>query len=172
MNDHARRQQRLVAMLSEIPTPIRGDDLAKALGVTRQVIVHDIALLRASGTSVVATPRGYYLESGPSLHARGILAVRHDVAQTADELYTLVDHGIIIVNVLIEHPLYGELSGALRIRSRLDVDQFLADVNAAKAHLLLDLTDGYHMHTVEYLDGVSLDKAIVRLRQLGIQVFP
>ncbi len=172
-NDHQRRQTQLLSLLSGAKGPLRGEDLAKQFGITRQVIVHDIALLRAGGVGVVATPRGYYLDpvSAPSL-CREILAVRHRADQTSDELYTLVDHGISVVNVLIEHPVYGELAGTLRIGSRVDADQFLEEVKRHRAHLLLDLTSGYHMHLVEFEERTQLDQAVAALTSRGIEVFP
>ena len=169
--DHESRQRHLIQILSAAKAPIRGDDLAKDLGVTRQVVVHDIALLRAAGTTVVATPRGYYLEPNLVGQHQEILAVRHRVDQTADELYTLVDHGITVLNVLVEHPLYGEISAALRVGSRIDVDEFLEQVRQRRAHLLSDLTDGYHMHLVECRDRGHLQQAVTALTKRGIEVF-
>jgi len=171
-NDHETRQSQLLSFLSDAAGPLRGEDLAKTLGVTRQVVVHDIALLRASGVDVVATPRGYYLARASLGRHREVLAVRHGVQQTGDELYTLVDHGILVVNVMVEHPVYGEISGTLRIESRLDVDQFLDKISRHHAHLLSDLTGGYHMHEVEFSHRVQLDKAVAALVARGIEVFP
>lgn len=170
-NEHETRQHQLMEILSQAHLPTRGDELAKRLGVTRQVVVHDIALLRASGAEVVATPRGYYLDQGQSGHRREVLAVRHKPEQTATELYALVDHGISIVNVQVEHPVYGELTASLRIASRLDVDQFLSQVKHHHARLLSDLTDGYHMHLVDYAEPDHLQKAVRALSAHGIQVF-
>ncbi len=166
------RQREILNLLSDSSHPLKGEDVAHSLGVTRQVVVHEIALLRASGFDIVATPRGYYLhQPAPGLN-RGILAVRHSPAQTATELYILVDHGIVVDNVVVEHPLYGELSGTLQIGSRIDVEQFLDQVASLQAALLSELTDGYHTHTVEFRERRHLDSGVEALRKHGISVFP
>ncbi len=165
------RQHRIVSLLQDQDEPLRGDDLARQLQVTRQVVVHEIALLRAAGIPIRSTPRGYVLErNARDLHTQTVIAVRHTPAQTASELYTLVDHGLVVENVIVEHPLYGELRGALQIRSRLDVDDFLAQLAAGRAALLSTLTDGYHLHTVSYFRMDSLTKAIEALRRQSIDV--
>ncbi len=170
-NGHEVRQEQLIQLLTEVEGPTRGEDLAQQLGVTRQVVVHDIALMRARGVPVVATPRGYYLDRRPDDRLRAVLAVRHPFDRTGPELYTLVDHGVWVLNVMVEHPVYGELTGTLHIGSRLDVDQFLAQVDREHAHLLSDLTDGYHMHLVEFADRQQLDRAVSALGSCGVEVF-
>jgi transcriptional regulator of NAD metabolism len=165
------RQQRLMVWLEGQNEPIRGEDLARRLGVTRQVVVHEIALLRAQGVPIVSTPRGYYWDRGRNTRRTAILSVRHTADQTAQELTILVDHGLIVQNVIVEHPLYGELTGALEIRSRVDVAHFLEQLQRQRASLLLSLTNGYHMHTVEYWHEEALSRAIDALLAHGIQVF-
>ncbi len=165
------RQHLILSILKSQDQPVRGDDLARQLRVTRQVVVHEVALLRAAGTPIRSTPRGYVLErTGRLSHRQTVIAVRHTPSQTAQELYTLVDHGLVVDNVIVEHPLYGELRGALQLRSRLDVDDFLAQLAAGRATLLSTLTDGYHLHTVSYSRVDSLTKAIEALRRLSIEV--
>lgn len=164
------RQERIAAMLQDSRQPWRGEDIAQALDVTRQVVVHEIALLRASGLPIVSTPRGYVIYGDQPSPLRTVISVRHTADQTAEELYTLVDAGVTIENVIVEHPLYGELKGSLNLRSRLDVDTFLADVHAGGASLLSSLTDGHHLHTVSYPRVESLTYAVARLRERDITV--
>lgn len=165
------RQHLIISILNDQDEPLRGDDLARQLRVTRQVVVHEIALLRAAGTPIRSTPRGYVLErTSRESYTETVIAVRHTPAQTAQELYTLVDHGLVVDNVIVEHPLYGELRGALQLRSRLDVDDFLTQLAAGGAALLSTLTDGYHLHTVSYARADSLTKAIEALRRHSIDV--
>ncbi len=166
------RQREICRLLSDSSLPLRGEDLARRLDVTRQVVVHEIALLRASGVDIVATPRGYYIDQRIGSLNRDVLAVRHSPEQTATELYILVDHGIVVDNVVVEHPLYGELSGSLRISSRMDVEEFLAQVASSRAALLSELTDGYHTHTVEFRERQHLDRGVKALRKQGVSVFP
>lgn len=165
------RQKRILDLLGKSAEPVRGDDLAAECHVTRQVVVHEIALLRAQGVPLVATPRGYYLAADSDKTHQAILSVRHTPVQTRDELYTLVDHGVIVHNVTVEHPLYGELTGTLHLRSRIDVDQFLEQVAQTRTTLLSMLTDGFHMHSVEFKQNRDLERAIDALRAQNIQVF-
>ncbi|WP_067922504.1 transcription repressor NadR [Alicyclobacillus shizuokensis] len=171
MGDRHERQQKLMQILHNSQRPVTGSDLAEALGVTRQVVVHEIALLRAQGMDIVSTPRGYLFESRPAPAQRSVLAVYHPPELTRKELMTLVDFGIRVLDVLVEHPLYGELRGSLRLASRRDVELFLQQVRASGATLLSTLTDGHHLHTVEYEDIGALTEAIAQLRRQGIHVY-
>lgn len=171
MYDRVERQNAILARLKDGQGPVRGEDLADLLGVTRQVVVHDIALMRAGGLAILSTPRGYFLEAEQPVWPRTILSVRHRPEQTQQELYALVDHGIIVDNVIVEHPVYGEIIGNLRLKSRYDVDHFLQQMASGQAMLLSQLTQGYHLHTVRSDDNESLLAAKRALVQAGIAVF-
>ncbi len=171
MSERERRQALIQEWLAAHPEPVRGEDLAQMLGVTRQVVVHEIALLKAKGLPVISTPRGYMLWSASAASNQTVISVRHQPEQTLDELYTLVDHGLIVANVMVAHPLYGELAGHLNLRSRRDVDDFWQAVTQNRATLLSALTDGYHLHTVIFHHPDHLKDAIEAMQRLGIQVF-
>jgi hypothetical protein len=147
--------------------PIRGGDLARRFRVSRQCVVQDIAILRASGEQIIATPQGYRLPVGKKLAQRAILACRHGFEETEEELQILVDNGVRILDVLIEHPLYGELRGALMLESRADVENFLDQVKTSKASLLSSLTGGVHLHTVEASRPEMIARAKTQLRSKG-----
>ncbi|MCL6445181.1 MAG: transcription repressor NadR [Alicyclobacillus sp.] len=165
------RLQRLSELFRQSSEPVTGADLAQRLGVTRQVVVHDIALLRAQGVPILSTPRGYWMHAvEPGLTQR-VLAVQHTPELTATELYILVDHGIHVLDVVVEHPLYGELRGSLHLASRRDVDQFLAQFKRTSAPLLSTLTDGMHLHTIAAPNEARLAEAVTMLRENQIQVF-
>lgn len=163
------RQQRLLNLLQQADAPVPGQALAEALGVTRQVIVHDIALLRAAGEPIYATPKGYWLTRASS-GRETVLAVSHTPEQTKDELYTLVDHGVRVMDVRVEHAIYGEIVGNLLITSRRDVDVFLEKVRSERAALLSSLTGGFHYHRVQYDREDQLAEACEALQNAGIQV--
>lgn len=165
------RQDRLYELLKNNREPITGTDIAVQMGVTRQVVVHDIALLRASGIPVLSTPRGYMLQAVNLPEKQYVLSVSHPPELTATELTILVDYGVKILDVLVEHPLYGEIRGSLHIESRRDVDLFMQQLANLGATLLSSLTDGYHLHTVECSDAKRLAEAVAELRRHGIQVF-
>jgi transcriptional regulator of NAD metabolism len=170
MRDKDTRQERLHETLLQASEPITGTDLSLQLGVTRQVVVHDIALLRAQGTKIVSTPRGYWIPTMQEPFGKYILSVSHPPTLTEVELYTLVDFGIRVIDVSVEHPVYGELTGSLHLSSRRDVELFLEKVRDSRASLLSSLTDGYHVHTVEAPDVARFHEAIAQLRRHGIQV--
>lgn len=162
------RRQRLLQRLQEANEPLSGGHLAQLLGVSRQVIVQDVALLRAQGHALVATPRGYLYLRSPTAACTAVLAVRHGPDLTSAELYALVDAGLRVVDVIVEHPLYGELKGALMLSSRRDVAHFMAKLENQSASLLSTLTDGVHLHTVEAPTREHLEEGRAALQALGI----
>lgn len=170
--DKTDRQQRLLDELETSSDPVTGTELALRCGVTRQVVVHDIALLRAKGIQILSTPRGYLL-SVPTEQPtkRTVLAVSHPPESTRIELMTLVDYGLRVLDVQVEHPLYGVLIGNLQIASRRDVELFLTQAEQQKAVLLSSLTEGDHYHTIEYVHENRIEEAIGALRKHGITVF-
>jgi uncharacterized protein len=147
--------------------PTRGSELARRFRVSRQCLVQDIAILRASGEQIVATPRGYRLPDGAHHPHRAILACRHAPDRTEEELQILVDHGVKILDVIVEHPLYGELRGSLMLESRADVHDFLNRARRSHAALLSSLTGGVHLHTVEASRPAMISQAKARLSARG-----
>jgi transcriptional regulator of NAD metabolism len=167
LDSASQRRRRIIESLRHDGAPIRGGELARRLRVSRQCLVQDVAILRAGGEQIVATPRGYRLpDSSPHLH-RAILACRHSPERTQEELEILVDHGVKILDVIVEHPLYGELRGALALESRADVRDFLSQVRTSRAALLSSLTGGVHLHTVEASRPEMIARAKARLRARG-----
>ena len=162
------RRARIIALLQESERPVTGADLATRLGVSRQVIVQDIALLRAQGAGVVATPLGYMLAKRLAPTAlRAVLACRHTYETTEDELLTMVDLGLTVVDVVVEHPIYGEIRGLLALESRADVRRFLDRLRESQASLLSALTKGVHLHTVEARRPEALAQARAELSAKG-----
>jgi transcriptional regulator of NAD metabolism len=152
---------------------VPGDVLARELGVSRQVIVQDVAVLRAGGLDIVATVRGYLLASPTAtLAVRRVVAVRHAPDRAVEELTALVDTGVRVVDVIIEHPVYGELRAELDLRSRRDIQLWVERCQATGAHLLSELTDGTHLHTLEADEESVLDAAEDALRGLGFLLDP
>ena len=161
------RRRRILAWMQAHPAPVQGGELAKRFRVSRQCVVQDVAILRASGEEILATPRGYQLPGNSSRPVQAILACRHAPERTEEELQILVDNGVKIVDVIVEHPLYGELRGSLMIESRADVQDFLRKVRATRASLLSSLTGGVHLHRVEASREEMISRAKVRLRERG-----
>lgn len=162
------RRRRIVASIRSHRGPLSGSELAKRLRVSRQCLVQDIAILRAAGEEIVATPRGYRLPDAAGDTHRAVLACRHSPERTEEELQILVDHGVTVLDVIVEHPLYGELRGSLMIESRADVKDFLKQVKATHASMLSSLTHGVHLHTVEASRPEMISRARTQLRARGI----
>lgn len=161
------RRRRIVERIRSHHGPISGAELATHLRVSRQCLVQDIAILRAAGEEIVATPRGYRLPEAAKDTHRAVLACRHAPDRTEEELQILVDHGVRVLDVIVEHPLYGELRGSLMLESRADVQDFLKQVNATHAALLSSLTGGVHLHTVEASRPEMISRARAKLRERG-----
>lgn len=145
------RRSEILNRLKDSNAPVSASALAQQLSVSRQVIVGDVALLRASGLKISATPRGYIIEEEPTdaFPYTGLLLVKHTPDETQDELYTMVDYGGYVINVIIEHPIYGQISGPLDIASRHDVDLFIDSLNSGKeSKPLSTLTGGVHIHKI------------------------
>lgn len=163
-----KRRREIVAWIRERGAPVSGNELAKHFRVSRQCLVQDIAILRASGEEILATPQGYRLPGDSNHSHRAILASRHAPERTEEELQILVDHGVKILDVIVEHPLYGELRGSLMLESRADVRDFLDRVRTSRAALLSSLTDGVHLHTVEASRPQMISRAKAQLRARGL----
>lgn len=163
-----KRRERILEMLKEHGRPITGAELAMNLRVSRQIIVQDVAILRARGEEIIATPQGYMLPGqSPKLAYTAVLACKHDSRQTEEELTILVDHGVKVIDVLVEHPIYGELCGLLMLESRSDVREFMSRLTETEAGLLLSLTKGVHLHTVQASRRATLDQAKDALEARG-----
>jgi len=165
--DTARRRHQIVGWLRERGRPVPGGEIAKHFGVSRQCLVQDVAILRAGGEEILATPTGYRLPAESNQGHRAILACKHPPERTEEELQILLDHGVRILDVIVEHPLYGELRGSLMLESRADLQNFLAHVRASHAALLSSLTNGVHLHTVEASRPEMISRAKAQLRARG-----
>lgn len=133
-------------MLGQSSTPLSGGALGRAVGVSRQVVVQDIALLRTEGHPVLATARGYVLEV-PHQTER-LFKMCHTTEQTREELNTIVDLGGEVLDVVVNHRIYGKVSAPLNIRSRRDVEAFVENIRTGRSTPLLNVTSGYHFHHV------------------------
>lgn len=167
------RREAILGLLRTQVGPIKGAELARHFQVSRQSIIQDVLILRASGHEILSTPQGYLLPKtgGPRRH-RAVLACRHRPEETEEELQILVDLGVKVLDVIVEHPLYGELKGHLMLESRADVQAFLHQVEVTGAKLLSSLTDGVHLHTVEASRPELLAEAQTRLRARGFLLEP
>jgi len=161
------RRDAIARELERSPAPLSATALAKQFSVSRQVIVGDIALLRAAGADITATPRGYIIPRSAAGLKR-TLACRHGGDRMETELNAMVDQGCTVLDVIVEHPIYGQLTGPLNLSSRYDVSQFICRAQQHAAPPLSQLTEGIHLHTVLCPDQAAFDRVRQALRQLDI----
>lgn len=164
------RRELVHEILISADEPISATALANRFNVSRQVIVGDIALLRAAGSAIISTPRGYYIEKEHSHLIIHSLICCHSDADMQEELNTIVDCGCKVLNVIVEHPIYGALTGELQIASRLDVEYFVERVRSNEALPLSALTEGLHTHTVSCPNEESFHRLSQLLQQRGFLV--
>ncbi len=158
-------------MLQRADQPLSATYIANTFHVSRQIVVGDVALLRASGHQIDSTPRGYLLNSESEENAPfpyvGMVACNHSSDQVAEELYTIVDFGGCAMDVTIEHPIYGQLSGKLDVHSRYDTDMFVEKVKTHSTKPLSVLTSGIHLHRVGCRDEETFLRIKQALREKG-----
>ena len=142
----AQRRSAIYQQLTHADAPISATALAQQFSVTRQVVVGDIALLRAEGHSITATSRGYIISAETGLIRTN--ACVHSAQDTRQELFAMVDCGCTVVDVIVEHPVYGQLTAPLALSSRYDVEQFIQRMQDSHAQPLSALTGGVHLHTL------------------------
>ncbi len=164
MKAHDRRKA-IVNLLLSSNEAVSGTTLSDEFGVSRQIIVQDIAVLKGSGYEILSTHNGYIVQQSP-LKER-IFKLHHTTEQTEDELNTIVDLGGTIVDVFVWHKVYGKMVAPLNIFSRLHVKQFIEGVRSGKSTELMNITGGYHYHTVRADTDNILDTIETALNDKG-----
>lgn len=160
------RRKKIVAMLKKSTEPLSGAALGRETGVSRQVVVQDMALLRTEGYDIVATARGYVLNEPKQ--ATRIIKTCHTNEQTEEELTTIVDLGGCVLDVMVNHRVYGKVAAPLNIRNRRDVQGFMNQLRTGKSTPLLNLTSGYHFHKITAESEEILDEIEEALKDKGM----
>ena len=167
MNSEQRRAA-ILERLKQTDKPVSATALAGELDVSRQIIVGDVALLRAMGESVVATARGYVMAHPHGVERKVVCC--HAPEDMERELNLMVDYGCTVEDVVVEHAVYGQISGRLDVSSRYDVGEFIRRVSAGNAKPLSDLTAGIHIHTLRCPDEQAFERLLTALREAGFLV--
>ena len=162
------RREEIVNSIKTSDGPMSGKALATKFDVSRQVIVQDIALIRAQGVDVISTNRGYVIKSENT--ASRIFKVKHNDAEVEDELFTIIDLGGKVKNVMINHRVYGHMEADLNITSRRKANEFIEDIKSGKSSPLKNITSDYHYHTVEADSEETLDLIEEKLKEKGFLV--
>jgi hypothetical protein len=162
------RRKKIVEIIRNSDCPVSGTALAKELHVSRQIIVQDIALLRAADYEILSTTKGYILQlpKEESTVSR-VLKVRHTDEQSRKELQIVVDLGGTVRDVYVQHRVYGTMRADLNIRSRKDIEKFMWDIENGKSSPLKNITSGYHFHTIVADSEETLDQIENELNENG-----
>lgn len=161
------RRQKIIELLKKQEEPISGSQLAEQFGVTRQVIVKDMGMIKAGGLPLLATAKGYLLQKETDGLCRREIRVCHNREQIGDEMRLIVDLGGYILNTHVDHPIYGSVGESLRIKSRRDIQNFLTKTEETGCMPLLALTNGVHSHTIAAEDEQTLDEICAELQNAG-----
>ncbi len=157
------RRKELTSILCSEKGAVSGSKLAKELNCSRQIIVSDIAILKASGYDIISTNRGYIINSSPLLEK--VFKVKHTSEETKEELNLIVGLGGIVADVFVWHKVYGKIKADLNIFSSLGIDKFIEGIKSGKSTELMNITDGYHYHTVKADSLETLNRIEYELNQ-------
>ena len=167
MNAEERRKE-IVNLLYASTDALSGSILAEKLGISRQIIVQDIALLKAEGFDILSTHKGYIIKDSPLIEK--VFKLRHTSEQTLDELSSVVSLGGCIVDVFVNHKVYGRIKAMLNIASQNDVEIFRQNIESGKSSELMHVTSGYHYHTVRAENEAVLSEIEKMFRLKGYLV--
>lgn len=164
------RRTRLLRLLQEQGAPLSGTALAKALGVTRQIIVQDIALIRAENHNILSTNKGYLYRDAnvENTQPKRVIHVRHSTEQVLDEFLTVLDLGGTVLDVAVEHEIYGQIRADLLIETPQDAREFVDRLSRCRDNPLKVLTDDCHYHTITAPAEKLLDLIEAALRAKGM----
>lgn len=151
------RRSKIIEILENATEPIAGSALAKLTGVSRQVIVQDITLLRTQ-MPIIATAKGYMVYPMKEKKARRTFCVKHSAEQTKEELFSIVDLGGKVLDVMVEHDVYGQIHADLMLSCRKEVEEFCGLLEKSKSGPLNIMGDGVHYHTIEASTEEILDE--------------
>ena len=161
----ADRRKAIVNLLLSSTDAISGSKLSEEFGVSRQIIVQDIAVLKGMEYDILSTHNGYIIQKSP-LKER-VFKVYHTTEETENELKTIVSLGGTVIDVFVWHKVYGKMAAPLNIFSDLHVKQFIEGVRSGKSIELMNITGGYHYHTIRAESEEILDKIEEALKIKG-----
>ncbi len=159
------RRRRILQLLAASKIALSGDELSSRLEVSRQIIVTDISALREAGYNILSTHYGYVFQSSPQKSRD--FKVKHTTEETETELSLIVSLGATVENVYVWHKVYGKIEAPLGIYSISQVKQFIDGVRSGKSTELMNITGGYHYHTVRADSEDILDSVEKALKEKG-----
>lgn len=166
--DSSKRRLLIMDILKKAQGAVTGSALSKRCNVSRQIIVGDVAILRAQGIHIISTPQGYQLIAKQKGGIQQVFVCCHGPEMVEKELEAIVDNGGIVHNVVVEHEVYGDLEGKLNLHSRRDIQQYLKRMSDSKAELLSRISGGIHTHLVETANAEDMAAIQDALETLGV----
>lgn len=168
MNTEERRSA-MIGLLQKETRPVSATTLAKKFEVSRQSVVGDIALLRASGYPILSTARGYILEKEESGICE-VLFCKHPIEDTEKELKLIIDYGGEVRNTMIDHPVYGTITAELKLKDRYEIEEFMRKQKEYNGAYMSQITNGYHAHMIHCRSYEVLDRIKKVLKEEGILI--
>lgn len=162
------RSDAILKRISMSADPVSGSTLASEFGVSRQIIVKDIAALKAAGNDIISTTKGYIIHTAP--RPERVFKVVHRDDEIQKELLTITDAGGEVVNVFVWHKIYGKIEAELDIKNSSDVREYILSLKNGRSGPLKNVTSGYHYHTVRAETEEILDKVRTALDNIGFLV--
>lgn len=159
------RRQEILNYLTDSSSPVTASILAKLYGVSRQIIVKDIAILRNEGNDIFSGSRGYIVKINNG--AEKVLKMIHSDDDVENELNIIVDNGGIIKDVFVYHKFYNIVRAEMNIRTKNDILCFLDNIKNGKSSLLKNITSGYHYHTITADTNETIEKIQSILKEKG-----
>ncbi len=163
-----KRREEILSLIGNSENPIPANVLKEKFNVSRQVIVQDIAVLRAGGYNITATNKGYVLND--KIQSARVFKCRHTFEQIVDEGVLVIESGGRIEDVFVNHRVYGRISSRLDLYSRTHVEELYRSLVSGASKPLMSVTDGYHYHTVSAENEEILDKIESKLREKGFLI--
>lgn len=164
------RRKKILKELENSNKYLKGTSIGEKYGVSRQVIVQDIAILKAEGNNIIATPQGYILNMSREIGLIKRIAVKHNSQNIDKELGIIVANKGRILDVTVEHNIYGDITGKLNIETEEEVDEFIEKVKKEPEKLLLNLTGGIHNHRIEVSSEKAYENILEELKKEKILV--
>ena len=172
ITDGNTRRKEIIAYLSTKQEPVNGTELARRFDVSRQVIVQDIALLRAENREILSTNKGYVLYQ--PIDKRGgctaVIMTQHTAEQTIEEMRTIVEYGGHMLDVFIDHDLYGQIRADLVINDLEDAEELCRKMENSKSRPLKELTGDCHYHTISAPSEKVIRLIREELKEKGILI--
>lgn len=150
------RRKAIAAFLTSEKRPVTGGELSEKFDISRQIIVQDMTVLKASGYDILSTHNGYIMRRSPLVER--VFKLCHTSEQTEDELNCIVELGGTVADVFVWHKVYGRIAATLNIFSPIQIKQFIEGVRIGKSKELMHITGGYHYHTVRAESEDILDR--------------